>query len=381
MSDDQDRNPAPGTPRSDWKLAKLELQRLLLVGRIEQPEYERRLAALTTDPAPQALDPAAATTRSSRLDPKRDYRAEGELATKRAAEHMSFLRQLRDEGWAGGFALIAQSVILAGLPLRRTSEKQITREARLGDGSVLSVTFTAARKETPLPYGADVTLLYFLLDRAISAESAIFEWRYAGEYLDFLGLTDGGGNFLELRGRWKRILGLAVHLERRTDTTEHGLGLFLIEQYRLPASIAPEDPQRHLPEVPGEYAVKLNERFWRDAIKYHVPVPKDLIRETRDDLLLQRLAIFLGWRSYAAAKAITHGQDGESVIPWTAVRDLIGSDDKNPRKFRLQVRRALGRIRIFWPEINVVAEREGLLIAPPRGNVQLLSDGEAFRKQ
>jgi hypothetical protein len=301
----------------------------------------------------------------------------------RRADKLAWLREQRDQDWPGGFALIAQSTVLAGLPLRPTPEKQITRTVRLGDGSSLYVTFGAMGKGAQMPYGADVTLLYFLLDRAISARSAIFEWKYAAEYLTFIGAdANAGKNFGDLRARWRRILGLAVRIERTTPRgDELGIGMFLVEQYRLPPSIAPQQGSRAQLILPGiEYGLKLNETFWQDAIQHHVPVPKDLIRETRADLLLQRLAIFLGWRCYAAAFALRHGGTGESVVPWEDVRELLGSTDV-VRNVRSKVREALGALRVLWPELQASPKPTGLWVAPPAGNAQLFRDGELRRKR
>jgi hypothetical protein len=317
------------------------------------------------------------------LRASRDYKAERERLAQKTSVRMVFLRERREERWPAGFALIAQSIILAALPLRRTDALKVTREARLGDGTLLTVTFGAMGKGVPLPFGADVTLLYFLLDRAISAESPIIEWRHAAEYLRFLGVdTDAGKNFSDLRNRWRRILGLAVQVERRArEGYDEGLGMFLIEQYRLPSSITLRDQRKQL-SIPGiEYGLKLHEIFWRDAMQHHVPVPKDLIRETRDDLFLQRLAIFLGWRCYAAAKAPAQGGPGGSVIPWEDVRELTGSMDTNPRRIKSDVGRALKCISILWPELQAEASPHGLWIARPHGNIHLLPDGEAFRRQ
>jgi hypothetical protein len=314
----------------------------------------------------------------------RDYRAERERRLRKAANRMVFLRERREEEWRSGFALIAQATILTALPLRPTNEKQIARKARLGDGSSLTVTFAAVGDGAVMPYGADVTLLYFLFDRAISAQSPIFEWKYAADYFSFIGVNaDAGKNFVDLRARWRRILALAVRIERTTlRGEEQGMGLFLIEQYRLPASIASQRGSRAQLSLPGvDYGLKLNETYWRDAMTHHVPVPKDLIRETRDELLLQRLAIFLGWRCYAAARALKYGETGESVIPWPDVRSLVGSEMAAPKRFRQEVRYALTALRVLWPELRVEARPAGLWIAPPSGNVQLLPDGEGFRRQ
>jgi hypothetical protein len=187
---------------------------------------------------------------------------------------MIFLRERREEEWRSGFALIAQATILTAFPLRPTSEKQIARRARLGDGSSLTVTFAAVGNGAVMPYGADVTLLYFLFDRAISAQSPIFEWKYAAEYLDFIGVNaDAGKNFVDLRARWRRILGLAVRIERTTlRGDEQGMGLFLIEQYRLPASIASQHGSRAQLSLQGvDYGLKLNEAYWRG--RHDTPCP------------------------------------------------------------------------------------------------------------
>ena len=84
--------------------------------------------------------------------------------SKRIAENLvEVAGQMRGEGLSGELFQVAQALILCGLPYQATDKTRITRQARLGDGSRLKVTFSSSL-DVGLPYGCDRSVLHFLLD-------------------------------------------------------------------------------------------------------------------------------------------------------------------------------------------------------------------------
>ncbi len=106
-------------------------------------------------------------------------------------------------------------MLLCTLPYSTTSENHITRTARLGDGSTLTVTFSTGIPEVPLPFGSDRKLLAWVFDRAINSESPVIGWESAWEYQKELGLKRSGKNNRYLRARFHRISGLNINIERK----------------------------------------------------------------------------------------------------------------------------------------------------------------------
>ena len=106
---------------------------------------------------------------------ERDRRAEAERAHANMADRVSNLAVYRHDGTLGlEYIKLAQAMLMCGLPYSQTSERQVSRRARLGDGSYLDVTFSALLRGVALPYGADRKLLAWLLDRAIRSDSHFF---------------------------------------------------------------------------------------------------------------------------------------------------------------------------------------------------------------
>jgi hypothetical protein len=57
-------------------------------------------------------------------------------------------------------------------------------------------------------------------------------------------------------------------------------------------------------------------------------------------------------------------------IPWQELARQFGSQERALRNFRVETRRALERIRIFYRELRFEVRREGLCLWPGRSHVQ-----------
>ena len=75
---------------------------------------------------------------------RRDRQNEESQSKERFVEELVKLREKRDAGTLGmQMTQIAQAMVLCGLPYSPTKETKIVRRARMGDGSTVSVTFSA----------------------------------------------------------------------------------------------------------------------------------------------------------------------------------------------------------------------------------------------
>jgi hypothetical protein len=120
------------------------------------------------------------------------------------------------------------------------------------------------------------------------------------------------------------------------------------------------------------YGVEVDEAFFNDLMRHHVPVPEELIYSTRRQSQLQDLMLFLFWRCFAAQK--------ESIIPWDYLVQQLWQDDSNRRRIRSRFDNAIRALRCIWPEMQASAEHRGLVVAPPLNGIYLTAQASATRR-
>ena len=307
---------------------------------------------------------------------KRDHAAEKHLAVSRRAARFAGIREKRDEGvLSEEIFQVSQALILCGLPYQPTTERHFTRKARLGDGSTVAVTFSTAL-EAAMPYGSDRTLLHFLMDRAVKTGSRFVSWETATEFLNTMNLATGGKNRRDLRERFRRIAGLTIGVERKTADSYSGRVMPIIGEYHLPTSIdvrAETNGSAMLPLTDKiVYGVEIDDKFFKDLLAHHVPVPAEIIRATRKQSQLQDLVVFLYWRCYAA--------ESTSLIKWEYLRQQVWQDDKKERRIRERFVEAIACLRTLWPEVNAEALSTGLSVGKPRAGRYLLVEATNTRR-
>ncbi len=294
----------------------------------------------------------------------RDFKVEEHLAKSRRAALFANMRAKRDaHGGEEEIFQVAQALILCGLPYEKTNEIRITRTARIADGSVVSVTFTVASKDGEMPYGSDRSLLHFLFNRAVKSNSRFVSWETATEFLKAMDISDGGKNYRDLRARFDRIRGLVISVERQTSASTQTETTPIIRRSHLPTSVdvhAAEQGQSLLPidRTSIVFGVELDETFFEDLKRYHVPVPAVIIKTTRNKSQLQDIMLFLHWRSYAAKKT--------SLIQWEHLRLQLWQDDATHRRIKVRFAAAIKALRVLWPELEAEALKTGLMIGPPK---------------
>lgn len=291
---------------------------------------------------------------------RRDYQAEREAARLNTTDRIADLAVARkDQSLGEEYIKLAQAMILCTLPHSATPETKITRRARMGDGSTLSVTFSATADGVSMPFGADRKLLFWLLDRAIRLDSPFIPWASAAEYQKEVGIEKGGRANKQLRERFARISGLVISIARK-GAEATALNTFpLIQRAYLPNSISdlPSD-QASLPEMGDRYGVMLHAPLFADIKKHNTVMPRRLWLEIKGPTAVQDLVFWLFYRCYQAAS--------ETTIPWNALREQFPSGDSNPYRLRQHVRKAIKVLKVLWPEAQIQEAENGIRVDKAR---------------
>lgn len=297
------------------------------------------------------------TTRTATAGKPRNSSEERRLAKERQAAKIGDIAVARHEGTLGDeYIKLAQAMILCTLPYSQTTEAKITRHARLGDGSVLSVTFSAAAPNVPLPFGADRKLLAWIFDRAIRADSPFIPWTSATEYQREIGLPIGGSGNRDLNKRFERVAGLVINIQRKADGARQDITYPIIERSYLPISITGmrvNDYQPSLPELADRFGFMLNSGLFEDIRKHHIVLPRKLWQDITGPTQVQDLVFWLIFRCYSAAS--------ESIIPWSALSEQF-PQDKNPRRTRSYARQAMTILATLWPSVRIKEVPQGIWV-------------------
>jgi hypothetical protein len=146
---------------------------------------------------------------------------------------------------------LAQALIICGLPYVPTSKTRVTRKAKLGDGTIIAVTFSTAL-EGQLPYGSDRSLQHFILARAVKTKSRYVGWETATEFLSAMNMQSGGKNRRDLRQRLKRIRGVTIGVERSGSRGVETEIMPVIRRSHLPSSLDKKMEKTGRPRLTGD---------------------------------------------------------------------------------------------------------------------------------
>jgi len=326
-------------------------------------EGTKRISLSNKDKAVKTGAAKVVPGRKAASGAKRDRAAEALRAKNNQIERVVDLTVARHNQSLGDeYIKLAQALILCTLPHSPTKETKVTRRARLGDGSVLSVTFSAAADGVSLPYGADRRLLFWLLDRAIRNDSAFVPWSSAAEYQIEMGMKRGGRQNQQLRDRFLRLSGLVINIQRKGSGATGLQSFAVIDRAYLPNSIisAPdENTQASLPELGNRFGIQLNAPLFADIKRHNAVMPRRLWQEIDGPTAVQDLVFWLYIRCYAAAS--------ETIIPWSALTEQFPQEDSNPWRMKQHVRKALSILTKLWPQAQVKEVKNGIWVDKAKG--------------
>lgn len=260
--------------------------------------------------------------------------------------------------------LAARATVLCGLPFRPVENRSWIKEARLGEGEKLVVTFTAMGNHL-LPYGADRALFAWIQTRAYRGDGVV-TLDFLSEYLRTFGLRDTGSGYALLRDRLERLKNVAVQIQHTTSEGVHTLNSSPISM-----AVTPQDPEplrRRFEESSGQQSLLirkpwgflLNASFWDYLRANPVPLPLPLMRVFHNQPKAWDLASFATYRCYVAS--------GPSVVPWQGLRQVLGSSDGNDRQLRRTLAQALEQVKTVLPDLpaTFLPACQGLAVAPWR---------------
>jgi hypothetical protein len=302
---------------------------------------------------------------------RRDYRIEIRNSKSELSSTMVMLREARLEP-SPEVIVTAQFLIFMGLPSRSTTERVIKKSTRMADGSQIVVTFTAMNDGVKLPFGSDVNMLHWMINRAIQTGHPFISWETAQEYLTWMNLSKGGRTLKELRARFERIAGLAITVQRTDSTDVETFVMPIVRASRLPSSVkvsenaaAASTTNEDEPKKPSQpRGLMFDESFFQDFIAHNVPMLKALLLLVSERPQLQQYIGFLGWRSWAAS--------APTLIPWSSLKEQIWHGDSNERRIKQRFKETIKALKIAWPELQAEARPGGLWIAPPLKGIQFI---------
>ena len=277
--------------------------------------------------------------------------------------HNQQVRDLR-EGKPHKLIMIANSLVLCGLPYRPTQAVKVVRNAKTGSGQT-RVTFHALGTDESgahiaMARGTDRTYLHWAIDRAIKLKNRFVPFESGREFFDDMELTACGKNYAALRDTQRRLSGLGIVVERFTDLEERVI-MNVFCQSRLPKSVAP-----NLVSFDGPMGILFDENFFKEVSVNPVPFLLPLLRTLGKKPQMQDYALYLHHRSYAAGSS--------SLVPWAMLRDQLWQEDSNPRRMRVRMEEAIGLLKVAWPQLNAACTGRGLVIGPPSNHEHLIPE-------
>lgn len=285
----------------------------------------------------------------------RDTSAERRKAKANLAVRVGDIVASRHEGALGEEVIrLAQAMVLCSLPYSPTSETKITRRARLGDGTTLSVTFSAGDDGVAMPYGADRKLLAWIYDRAIRLNSPVIPWTTVNDYRAELGLTTGGSANRQLAAQFKRVAGLHISIQRQGAASGDAARRYAVMQdSKLPTSLLPS-VQTSLPGLGDRYGMVLSPGLFEDISRYFVCLPRELWRDIKAPNQVLDIVHWLFYRSHSA--------NSETIIPWEALREQFDPEQLLWR-VKVHAREAVKLVATIWPKVRLEVVSQGIWVA------------------
>lgn len=246
----------------------------------------------------------------------------------------------------------ARALALAHLPRVKTTEKQVSKNVRLGKDLWVRVTYTAVGDQI-LPFGEDRVILAGLVHLAMQRGTPLVSFDQAGEILDLFGMERSGTGYKRLRQRLDRIKSLDIEVETHAPGLgiKQGWGARVVERWSLPTRKEIRASMAGQLTLPGTTAndlplfhVQLSNSLWQ-----HVQEGGRHILKVRKDLMQLFVNRPLGW-DYALFLAHRCGSAvTESLVPHEALVDMFGTPNEADRNlFR--------RLREYHDEIMLATQ-------------------------
>jgi hypothetical protein len=252
-----------------------------------------------------------------------------------------------------------KALILCSLPYFSSAERSITRRARLGRRSCLSVTFTSVDAGVPLPYGSDRALLGWITTQALQHEGFV-SFRTLTEFFGAFGLSASGREYQRFWQRLARLKSLSITIVELDEETERRVAMHPIKRAFSPrAGREDEEAPGRRAAVAG-YGIDLDPDFWAYLRQNHVPLPLPLMRLFHPNPQAWDFAQFCLYRAWAARSV--------AVVPWAELLGQMASKDRSHSRLKQRLGKVLRQILVVYPgfPVRFLAGFKGLRVEPWR---------------
>ena len=222
--------------------------------------------------------------------------------------------------------------------------RSVSRRARIGARSSLTVTFTAVDPTQPLPFGADRALLGWI--QTLAYQSPHIRFSSLTEFFRAFGLSDSGREYRVFHERLARLRGLSISVQLTSDEGERHLTMHPLKRSFIPTR---DEAHHHLGSrlagqlmlTPRDYGFELDPDFYEYLRANPVPLPLPIMRAFHNSPKAWDFASLVLYRSYAARST--------SVMTWTEPLQQIATNDAATRRLKATLAGVLREIRAIYP--------------------------------
>jgi hypothetical protein len=218
------------------------------------------------------------------------------------------------------------------------------------------------------PFGSKPRLILAWLGREVKRQQSreIKLGRSLRQFLEELGIENvsGGvrGSITQTREQMRRLFSSRIALVE--DVSPNQLNWTTESMQIADRQNLWWDPSRPEQSDLFESTVSLSERFYNELSNFAVPVDLRALRVLRSSPFELDLYCWLTYRFYSLSR--------RTVVPWEALQAQFGSEEKNERKFRWQLRKALRSVLTVYQDAHVEHSASGLVLQPSRTSVKML---------
>lgn len=251
---------------------------------------------------------------------------------------------------AGALGFMARAMVQATLPHRKVDSTYFERR----NGA-----FTLSMQALPkigLPYGAlPRLLLAWTTTEAVKTRSRELELGDSmSSFMAELGLQATGGksgSITRLKNQTRRLFTATVAASYEDENHIEDMGYRLADRSVL--WWHSKDPEQ---VGLWKSTVTLSEQFFNEVIDRPVPIDMRAMKALKQSPMALDIYTWLTYRMSYLRRP--------TVIPWTAVATMFGSNYKQLKHFKQAFIEELRRVMVVYPQVRVEVTDEGLMVKP-----------------
>jgi len=234
-----------------------------------------------------------------------------------------------------------------GSPVAHWERVAKVYDAERHERGTIRLVLGTADKDTDIAYGTmDRLLLIWFQTKAVQQESPVVRWSSHREFLDTFDLGGGGANYNRYRRAFKRLTRTTILIEYQDKYSVMGGAQTLLDGWMVPSK---EDCRKDMGgEMPlFDYCVTLAPRLYDWLMRRAIVYRLDVVRHFTYSPMALDLILFIHHR-------LILDRDSPKIvrISWSDLRDQLGSNCKDEKALRREIRKALKKLPEVWPEIQ-----------------------------